>query len=85
MHYKVTNPIMCTNKEAQDVLDFMYAQIEERGYVTVEQVYDKVWMLENYRGKMDYAYGWTNLKILSVKYNEYEGGFEVRLPVPVVL
>jgi hypothetical protein len=85
MAYKVTNPLMCTEKEARNVLDFMQDQIEKKGFVTVKEMYNFVWMLDKLRGKMDHAYGWENLRAASVEYNSREGCYEVLTPVPVAL
>lgn len=85
MGYKVTNPLMCTESEAKKVLNYMNDEIKEKGYVTVEEVYNMVFMLDCYRGSRDYAYGWESLRVADVKFNSDEGCFEVRLPVPIAL
>jgi hypothetical protein len=85
MAYKVTYPLMWTEQEARDVLIRMQGRIDEHGYVTVKNMYDMVLMLDTYRGRMDHAYGWLDLKMAVIEYNPREGCYEVLLPVPVAL
>lgn len=85
MYYKVTNPLMVTELEAMNLLNRMRRRITENGYVTVEEMYDMVLMLNCYRGAKDYAYGWKTLHVANVKFNSDEGAYEVRLPIPVAL
>lgn len=85
MAYKVTNPLMLSEQEARNVIARMQYHIDEYSYVTVKDMYDMVLMLKEYRGKMDHAYGWLDLRLADVEYNEREGCYEVLLPVAVAL
>ena len=85
MAYKVTNPLMCTKGEADYVLEKMQELLDKNGYVTLKNVYDMVLMLPEYRGKMDHAYGYIDLKMAGVEHNDHEGVYEVLLPAPVAL
>lgn len=85
MDMKVTNPLMVTEAEAVNVFTMMEKQISEKGFVTVKDMYDMVLMLDDYRTDRDFEYGWKNLDLVHIEYNDYFGSYEICMTTPVLL
>lgn len=85
MRYRVTNPLLNTRAEADDILFKLHDMVQEYGCVRVKDVYDMVCLLDELRGEHDSAYGWLSMKDAVVKWNESYGAYEICLPVAVPL
>lgn len=85
MSYRITNPLMCTQKEADDVLLMLQEYLDAIGYVTVERLYDAVFMLDDLRGPYDFEYGWTDLSLARVEFSNRHGAYEILMPGPIQL
>lgn len=79
--YKVTNPCLATRAEAEELLFKIKQFIEEYGYITVDDVYDMVCMLDEYRSEYDCDFGWTSVRDANINWSETYGGYEICLPI----
>lgn len=85
MRYKVTNPLLCTMAEAEDILNKLKDIVYTYGCATVADMYDMVCMLRDLRGDNDYAYGWISLEGAIIQWNDSEGAYEICLPPAIPL
>ena len=85
MRYEVTNPLMRTREEAENILRELDNYIENYGCVRVKDMYDMVFMLDTLRGDEDDIYGWVDLREADIEWDEYHGAYEICLPSAMLI
>lgn len=85
MRYEVTNPLMRTREEAENILRELNNYIENHGCVLVKDMYDMVFMLDTLRGDEDDIYGWVDLREADIEWDEYHGTYEICLPSAMLI